>query len=54
MITEFTDDTIMPFWKFKGKKMKDIPKSYKKWMYDKSLCTGPLRAYLEKNYESYK
>lgn len=36
-----TDTDLMPFGKFKGKPMQDVPASYLKWLYDEG-CNNEL------------
>lgn len=34
-MTRFTDNTVMPFGKHKGRLLKDVPPDYLLWLYDK-------------------
>lgn len=51
----WTDEHKMPFGKYIGQKLIDIPDSYLLWLYEngKNLPTG-LRLYLEDNIEAIK
>jgi len=45
----YTDDSIMPFGKYKGRRLEDVPAGYLIWLYDNGLDRGPLREYIEEN-----
>lgn len=45
----YTDDTQMPFGKYKGEKMANVPASYLVWLYDNNKCFGELKEYIEDN-----
>lgn len=47
------DQTPMPFGKYKGRNMEDVPASYLLWLRDQGH-TGPVRAYIEDNLEALK
>jgi uncharacterized protein (DUF3820 family) len=42
------DQTPMPFGKYKGRKMEDVPASYLLWLRDDGVV-GEVRAYIEEN-----
>lgn len=46
-----TDQSIMPFGKYKGEKLANVPARYLLWCYDQSWCRGELRKYIEENRE---
>lgn len=52
-MTDFNDDTKMPFGKHKGTKLKDVPASYLLWLYGEMASQktpqGPLFQYLKVN-----
>lgn len=47
---ELDDDSIMTFGTHKGKKLKDIPASYLKYMYDMDYFYGSMKNYVKDNY----
>ena len=49
-----TDETLMPFGKFKGQKMINVPASYLLWLYDNNKCFGEMREYIKENYDVLK
>jgi len=44
-----TDDLIMPWGKYKGEKLINVPGSYLLWCYDQEWCKGELKNYIEDN-----
>ena len=51
MNTTLTDDSPMPWGKYKGEKMINVPASYLLWCYDNNKCSGPVREYIEDNHD---
>lgn len=49
-----TDESIMPFGKFKGQKLANVPASYLIWLFDNDKCYGELKEYIEENLESLR
>ena len=43
-----TDKSIMPFGKYKGAMMEDVPASYLDWL-DGEGVNGPVKDYIDKN-----
>lgn len=43
------DNSIMPFGKYKGVKLANVPASYLLWLYDNNKCFGELKKYIEEN-----
>lgn len=43
------DNSIMPFGKYKGQKMANIPASYLIWIYENSKCTPEIAYYINNN-----
>lgn len=44
-----TDEDLMPFGKFKGEKMINVPADYLLWLYNNGKCFGEVKKYLEDN-----
>lgn len=44
-----TDQSKMPFGKFKGKTLAEVPDSYLVWLYDSGLEPGDLKMYIEES-----
>ena len=40
------DDTPMPYGKYRGVPMKDVPKDYLLYMYEAGRCNNALRNYI--------
>ena len=45
------DNSIMPFGKYQGKRMEDVPASYLLWLYSENKTFSNLRDYIEDNLE---
>jgi len=43
------ENTMMPFGKYKGQKLKDIPAGYLLWLYDNFKCGKDLRIYIQES-----
>lgn len=43
------DDSLMPFGKYKGTKMGNVPAEYLMWLYDNNKCDKAVREYIEDN-----
>jgi uncharacterized protein (DUF3820 family) len=43
------DESIMPFGKYKGEKLANIPPDYLIWLYDNNKCYGELKEYIKDN-----
>lgn len=48
------DNSIIPFGKFKGEKLANVPESYLIWLYNEGKCFGALRNYIEENLDVMK
>lgn len=46
---KITDSSLMPYGKYKGKKMANIPASYLLWMYRNDKLFKSLEVYVEEN-----
>ena len=45
----FNDDSEMPFGKYKGEKMANVPAEYLIWLLDNGKCHGPVYEYIKDN-----
>jgi uncharacterized protein (DUF3820 family) len=43
------DNSIMPFGKYKGEKLANVPPSYLLWLYENERAYGGLRDYIKDN-----
>ena len=43
------ENSAMPFGKYKGQKLKDVPAGYLLWLYDNFKCSKDLRAYIQES-----
>lgn len=44
-----TDVSLMPFGKFKGEKMANVPAEYLIWLFKNDKCYGELKNYIKDN-----
>jgi uncharacterized protein (DUF3820 family) len=44
-----TDESIMPFGKYKGEKLANVPPDYLIWLYDNNKCFGEIKKYIADN-----
>lgn len=49
-----TDKSIMPFGKWKGKTLANVPAQYLMWLYTENKCYGELKAYIKDNLDALK
>lgn len=49
MDQEYTDRTIMPFGKYKGKALANIPAPYLLYLYNEGIARDALKRYIEDN-----
>lgn len=49
-----TDESLMPFGKYKGEKLANVPAGYLIWLYDNKKLFGDLKKYCEENIEVLK
>jgi len=47
-----TDESPMPFGKYKGEPLEDVPGSYLLWLHSQGLDEGPLKDYIEENMDA--
>jgi len=48
------DNSMMPFGKYKGEKMANVPASYLIWIYENNKCTGKVAMYIRNNLDVLK
>lgn len=48
------DNSIMPFGKYKGEKLIDVPADYLLWLYENNKAKAELKAYIEDNLDVIK
>ena len=48
------DDDKMPFGKYQGEKMANVPSEYLLWLYENGKCYGPVKDYIIENLETIK
>jgi len=44
-----TDKDLMPYGKWMGHKMANVPADYLLWLYDNDKCNAPVKKYVEDN-----
>lgn len=49
-MTHFTDETRMPFGKYKGTKLANVPASYLLWLYEQIKPMAPNKRSLDQKY----
>ena len=49
-----TDESIMPFGKYKGQQMADVPAPYLLWLYENNKCYGEVKQYIRENMDVIK
>ena len=50
----YADETPMPFGKYKGIRLANVPADYLLYLYDSGLDGGPLRRYIDNNLEALR
>jgi len=48
------DNSIMPFGKYKGQKMANVPPEYLLWCYHEDWCYGDVKKYIKDNLDVIK
>jgi len=51
---KLTDSSLMPWGKFKGDKMINVPASYLLWLYDSGKCSNDVKEYIKDNLDVLK
>lgn len=54
MQVPMTDESSMPFGKFKGKKMANVPAGYLLWLHENVQLRDPLKTYITENLDVIK
>ena len=54
MTNNITDESIMPFGKYKDEKMANVPASYLIWLYESGKCYGTVKSYIQDNLDVLK
>lgn len=49
-----SDESLMPFGKYKGVRLAEVPDAYLLWIYENNKCSGGLKNYIEDNLEAIK
>jgi uncharacterized protein (DUF3820 family) len=49
-----TDNSIMPFGKYAGQKLANIPASYLIWIFENNKCTAEVARYINENLDVLK
>lgn len=50
---KLTDESHMPFGKYKGEKMANVPASYLKWIYDEWTLPNPRFGFVNNDVKEY-
>lgn len=48
-MVHFNDNSLMPFGKYKGYKLANVPPEYLLYLLDQGWCNGSLKEYIENN-----
>jgi uncharacterized protein (DUF3820 family) len=51
---KLTDDSLMPFGKYKDYSMINVPASYLLWLYENDKCNKEVKEYIEDNLDFIK
>lgn len=49
-----TDNSLMPFGKYKGEKMANVPSDYLLWIFENNKCTQEVAKYIAENLDVIK
>lgn len=52
MPLNLADSDPMPFGKYKGQKMEDVPAQYLLWLYDENIQHAGVKDYIERSYSA--
>lgn len=53
-MSKLTDGSCMPFGKYKGEKMINVPSSYLMFLFETNKCTPEVAVYISENIEVLK
>ena len=53
-MAKLTDESIMPFGKYKGYTMSNVPASYLIWLFENNKCSKEVAFYIAENLEHLK
>lgn len=53
-MTKLTDESPMPYGKYKGIAMANVPADYLLFLYENNKCSFPVRQYINKNIDVIK
>lgn len=54
IINMLDDDSKMPYGKYKGEKMENVPAGYLLWLYENNKCGEDVKQYIEDNIDVIK
>lgn len=54
MSNPISDDFIMPFGKYEGMKIADVPDEYLLWLYDNQRCYREVKQYIIENLDAIR
>jgi uncharacterized protein (DUF3820 family) len=54
MANELTDHSLMPFGKYKNKKMMEVPAKYLLWLFEKGCSDFAVKTYIHNNLQGLK
>lgn len=54
MIQTMTDNSVMPFGRYRGKKLIQVPAVYLLWLYEKGDINPELKNYIHENLQALK
>lgn len=49
MSDKLNDESLMPWGKYKGDKMENVPAEYLLWLYENDKCSGNVKEYIIDN-----
>lgn len=48
-MAKLKDDSLMPYGKYSGRQMADVPANYLLYLYDEKICYGSVKEYIFDN-----
>lgn len=49
-----SDDSLMPYGKYRGERLSNVPDSYLLWLYENDKCDIAVKWYIERNLDVIK